>query len=296
MTSDFIDLSRRIQPVASCSYSTTNKVPAVSFEEGDANGIRFISSKIDNLHSNIATHVDLPGHIADRPSWLAPRVADIPLERFIGEAVIIDVSDLSITISDWFGQDGNFPVERVDEFETFLTDVAALEISTEILTGRLRACGVAEIADVDGILLHTGLGRHYRPGPHNAWSYAYFYSPYFSQGASRLIAQSGVKFVGSDSFQIEHPIINFAGDELPFMSNCKASSVRDHLLDEWKASTNHCVLLGAGVLIYENLQIDAESVGTRGTFHGVPLALDLPGVNDNALVRPYLNECRKLSP
>ena len=58
-----IDISHPIRSSDPCSFGTSENIPEISYEEGESHGTFFITSRIDNLHSNTCTHIDFPGHL-----------------------------------------------------------------------------------------------------------------------------------------------------------------------------------------------------------------------------------------
>jgi kynurenine formamidase len=99
--------------------------------------------------------------------------------------------------------------------------------------------------------------------------------------------EARLSFVGVDSFQLEDPIINFNGLELPLALNQSARQFVKERLGSIERFSNHLALLGHDILIYENLRLPPEIRNRLINFHGVPLNMRLEGMNDNALVRPY---------
>src|SRR5689334_16473214 len=94
-----VDLSYPITNRAPCTFATADKVPTVTFEEGDSHGLFFVTSRIDNLYSNAGTQIDLPAHLSGVSSTstkarpLSPTVGDYPIDRFVGQVAVLDFSD-----------------------------------------------------------------------------------------------------------------------------------------------------------------------------------------------------------
>ena len=144
-------------------------------------------------------------------------------------------------------------------------------------------------SSLKGLLLYTGLSGWWRYEKFESWEYAYFYSPFLTEDACDFLIENKLSFVGIDAFQLEHSIINFNGYELPLVLH---EAARKHVagrLTQIELFNNHFALLGKDILIYENLKIPAEIKNQMVEFSGVPLNMRLEGMNDNALVRPYVS-------
>ena len=119
------------------------------------------------MGSQSGTHVDAPYHFDEA----TPRIDELPLERFVGEGVIVDARGLG-------------PRGRVT--------VAHLEPVLERL-----APGVI-------VLLRTGWSEHYGT-PH------YFEHPFLDRAACALLLERGIRTIGIDAINLdetpddEHP-------------------------------------------------------------------------------------------
>jgi kynurenine formamidase len=288
------DLSHPITDSGSCTFSTNDKRPVVTFEEGGSHGVSFVTSRIDNLYSNTATHVDLPGHLVDAGSRGWDTVGQIPVDHFIGDCAILDFSAKCAALGNWFSEDGLFRRDLLPRFDEFISCLPELSISEPELLAAFAQAG-REPGDVRGAIIFAGLARFWTGGIFEPWEHAYFYAPYLSDRAAEVITGSGISFVGIDAFRLENPITNFRGDELPLIVNELTleearSGVRAAVksaLDTLRQRTLHHRLLGEGIVIYENLNIPAALAGKSGTFSGPPLNFQLSGLNDSALTRPY---------
>ncbi len=128
------------------------------------------------MGSQSGTHVDAPYHFEDD----APRIDQVPLERFLGPAVVVDATDLGPR-------------------------------------GRITWQHVAPVADrlAEGVvvLLHTGWSRHYGTP-------AYFENPFLDADACRRILATGVRTICIDAINIdetpddEHPGEGFPAHHL----------------------------------------------------------------------------------
>jgi len=211
------------------------------------------------------------------------------VERFIGPTLIADFSTKRHVVSPFFDQEGKFSVEATDGARVleFLKSLDDLQITRSDIE---RAFDVAKIQNphrLKGLIIHTGSSQFWQYRKFESWNYAYFYSPFLSEDACDLLINLGISFVGVDAFQLEHPIINFNGHELPLILNATARDYVESKLALQDEFSNHFALLGNDILIYENLRIPLELRGLEVLFSGPPLNLCLEGLNDNALVRPY---------
>jgi kynurenine formamidase len=120
-----------------------------------------------HIGSQTGTHVDAPYHFEDD----APRIDEVPLERFLGPAVVVDATAAG---------------ER----------------------GRITWTHLEPVADLLGdgvvVLLHTGWSEHYG-------SPAYFANPFLDAGACRRLLEAGVRTICIDAINLdetpddEHP-------------------------------------------------------------------------------------------
>ncbi len=92
-TNQLMDLSHPITDHPSCSFQMLDTTPQVSFQEGDAHGVFFVTTRLDNLMLNLCTHIDFPGHLHTYENKFLQSVGEYPLDRFIGAVAVIDVSD-----------------------------------------------------------------------------------------------------------------------------------------------------------------------------------------------------------
>lgn len=281
-----IDASHPIMDQSPCTFGTVNHRPTVSYYEGEAHGISFITSKIDNLYSNTCTHVDFPGHLVGISENAKEAVGAYPLERFIGKVLIVDVSKKLEAIRPFFSSQGVISISPGDNttLAKFLASLENLAISEEEIQSVLASAK----DDIKGILFYTGLSSYWQYRPFQSWQYIYFFSPFLSTAACQVLANHKMSFVGVDSFQLEDPIVNFRGDELIVVLDSEGRRLIRERLDMINVYSNHHLLLGNDILIYENLKIPVNVVGTQCGFSGPPLNLQVDGLNDNALVRPYL--------
>ncbi len=110
------------------------------------------------------THVDSPAHFIEG----APTIDRIPLERFMGKGIVIDVSDL--------------PPKGM--------------ITAELIESRLRELGV-EIGPGWIVLFHTGYDK-------KAGTPDWFNHPGLDESGARYLADRDVNAVGIDAPSIDH--------------------------------------------------------------------------------------------
>lgn len=282
------DLSQPIREETPCTFRTASAVPQVRYSEGESHGVIFITSRIDNLHSNTCTHIDFPGHLSEFGSRFYNSVGAYPLSRFVGPVAILDFSFKLAAIESYFNEGGEFTVDAGDE-ERMLSFLSALN-ELEIRASDLSACAEQmniSLNSLKGVLIYSGLSRFWKYQTVESWNYIYFFNPFFSPDACQLILDSKLSFVGIDSLQVEHPVINYGGDELPVVLHPQCRKYISEKLELLESAANHRIFLGHDVLIYENLLIPRELAGRLVRFSGVPLNLQIPGLDDNALTRPY---------
>jgi kynurenine formamidase len=281
------DLSHPIVSGPNCTFSVVDTKPRPTFEEGDSHGMFFITSRIDNLHSNVATHIDFPGHLDGTASGAVSSIGEYPVERFIGRTLVLDVSHKLEAIRRFFRENGEVNIEPRDEHNwlAFFESLESLEVDREELEELIQGSGELT-PDTKGLLFHTGLGSFWQNKQFDSWRYIYFWGPYLSTASCDFIVKNKLSFVGVDAFQLEHPIINFRGDELPLVLNEKCRDLVRRLLNYLTGRANHNDLLGNDIFIYENLSLPEAINGHVVDFYGPPLNIQLVGVNDNGLARP----------
>jgi kynurenine formamidase len=125
-----------------------------------------------HIGSQTGTHVDAPYHFEDD----ALRIDEVPLERFLGPAVVVDATDV--------GERGRITWEHV-----------------EPVADRLGA-GVV-------VLLHTGWSQRYGEP-------AYFANPFLDAGACRRMLELGVRTFCIDAINLdETPDDDHPGEGFP---------------------------------------------------------------------------------
>jgi len=278
------DLSHPILDQPPCTFATVDKVPEVMVHRGDSSGEDFLTSVVSNLYQNNGTHIDLPGHLPGAGGDEL-MVGEYPPERFVGKVLVLDVSQFLSPIADFFDQAGHLRIDQNDslQLERFISQLDQMEISREFLEEKLEA-----VTDLKGIALSTGLVNYWRHEVHPSTSYIYFFNPFLSEDACEYLAEISPKLsiVAIDSFQLEHPIINFNGNE-QVLAGAQGLREKVHrILDDRKIFRNHYILLGNDILIYENVNLPPWMAGKMLRWMGQPLNFQLPNLSDNALVRP----------
>jgi kynurenine formamidase len=172
--------------------------------------------RVDNLAMDSYTHVIFPG---SRPQRRASEqtVGEYPLESFVGPAVVVDVADLAAGLDPFFDAEGRLALAPRDEGAglAFLHALDGLEVTRDELAARLARTGAG--SEVRGVLLHSGLARHWTYQKLQVWEHRYFFNPYLAPEACRDLAAAGIAFVGIDSLQIDSPWLNLSGQEIPFV-------------------------------------------------------------------------------
>lgn len=145
----FIDLTREINnetQVCPC-----DKVPVV---ENYATTEEGVNVKFMKMGTHTSTHIDAPYHISKSGKTLN----DFPVERFIGQGIVLDFSD------------------KGDIYEITREDIMA---------------HADELKKVDFAILNTGWAKYY-----GTWDF--FRHPYLSGDAALALVELGIKIVGTD--------------------------------------------------------------------------------------------------
>lgn len=117
-----------------------------------------------SMGSQSGTHVDAPYHFRDD----GRRISDIEPERFVGPAVVADVT-------------GKAPRERITR-----TDLDS--IADALGPGRI-------------LVLHTGWDRHYRTA-------AYYDHPFLDAEAARWVLDTGVRTIATDTINPDETVLD----------------------------------------------------------------------------------------
>ena len=146
----FIDLTREINnetQVCPCDKVPVVENYATTEEEG-------VNVKFMKMGTHTSTHIDAPYHISKSGKTLN----DFPVERFIGQGIVIDFSD------------------KGDIYEITREDIMA---------------HADELKKVDFAILNTGWAKYY-----GTWDF--FRHPYLSGDAALALVELGIKIVGTD--------------------------------------------------------------------------------------------------
>ncbi|MEV0596658.1 cyclase family protein [Nonomuraea cavernae] len=124
-----------------------------------------------HLGSQSGTHVDAPFHIDDA----LPTLDELPLERFVGPAVVVDARGLE-------------PRSAIGPsvFEEVFEEVSG-QVSGEV-SGQVRAASI--------VLVATGWSAHWGTD-------AYLAHPYLTEEAAALLVGRGVRTVGIDALSVD---------------------------------------------------------------------------------------------
>ena len=146
----FIDLTREINnetQVCPCDKVPVVENYATTEEEG-------VNVKFMKMGTHTSTHIDAPYHISKSGKTLN----DFPVERFIGQGIVLDFSDTG------------------DIYEITREDIMA---------------HADELKKVDFAILNTGWAKYY-----GTWDF--FRHPYLSGDAALALVELGIKIVGTD--------------------------------------------------------------------------------------------------
>lgn len=146
----FIDLTREINNETQvCPF---DKVPVVeNYATTEEEGVNV---KFMKMGTHTSTHIDAPYHISKSGKTLN----DFPVERFIGQGIVLDFSD------------------KGDIYEITREDIMA---------------HADELKKVDFAILNTGWAKYY-----GTWDF--FRHPYLSGDAALALVELGIKIVGTD--------------------------------------------------------------------------------------------------
>lgn len=287
----FIDLSHDIGNQPPCTLIPTgDNIPHCQVTTGEAVGVTFRTSIINNLHLNNGTHIDFPGHLQDINT--TKKIGEYDIANFIAETVVIDVSHKVREISHWFKDSGELNLERLGSGEDFINTLfdmfEILEITKDDFLKLLREQGRTESDLTDkAVIFFTSLSKYWKNRIFNGWQYAYFINPYISTELADFLIASNIKMVGIDALQIENPIINLDGKEWMVILTQKYKKIVIEKLNKIKESMIHRKFLQNSILILENLKNVDKIVDRKSIICAVPPKLMLTGCTDNAIVRAF---------
>lgn len=211
-------------------------------DERGENSIRYCV--INNLWTHMGTHVDLKGHLGNMAKD-AEQLCDIPAEKFVGEALVADLSH-KLRLVEKYVKDYYVDLKKVNMDELF----KELEMTKEEI---MNACSGLGLIRNSFVLLYTGFDRFWIGREQIAVkdktstiegdkALAYLLHPYLSPEASEWLMKEGCRGVGMDTFSPEAVTIHHTSKS-----------------DTSKSKTNHNIILGSGGIIIENLK-DLEKI------------------------------------
>jgi arylformamidase len=145
--------------------------PEVSVEQslwlarGDGANMRTV-----HIGTHSGTHVDAPNHVHD--DW--PRLDDVPLERFAGRPLVVDLRGIG---------------------------------ADEPITAKRLGAALAGADPGDILLLHTGWTRFWGSDRYQA-------HPWLEPGAARAVSEAGLRTVGIDALSVDRTPENAAESRL----------------------------------------------------------------------------------
>ncbi|MEM3628089.1 MAG: cyclase family protein [Candidatus Bathyarchaeia archaeon] len=181
---------------------------------------------------HVATHADAPIHVEEE----YPTIDEVPIERYMGEGVIVDIPK-----GKW-----------------------------EIITPEDLENAQPSIEKGDIVIIHTGWHRFWGD------NVKYFvYSPGLYKEAAEWLVKKGVKAVGVDNQALDHPLGTRIVQPPPLLpwviEEYKKETGRDVYQDFPYWEPAHRILLTNGVMGWENVGGDIDKVvGKRCTIIGLP--------------------------
>jgi len=205
-----------------------------------------VLSQVITTTMHCTTHADSPAHVIEGAEF----TDEIPLDKYYGTGVVVDIPK------------GKWEVITPEDLE--------------------KARPAIEPGDI--VIIHTGW--------HHYWgdSTKYFcYSPGLYKEAGEWFVDRGVKCVGVDQQALDHPLATAIGPHGPgplrpdIMAEYKKETGRDVIEDFALWEPCHRLLLGNGIMGYENVGGDIdEVVGKRVTLAGFPIRWEK---GDGSIVR-----------
>lgn len=186
----------------------SDKLPAPAFETVRRVSEDHINIQYYGVPTHVGTHVDASLHFVDG----GRSIDDYPLERFSGEAVVLDVSK-----------------ERPEEITVEDVESAAGDVRPD-----------------DIVLLHTGWDEKYGTS-------AYQPHPWLAEETAEWFVDVAPKLVGLDVLTPDIPV--------------------PHRPEGWLAFPVHRAMLGAEVLIAENVANLEPFLGQRVEVYGAPIMI-----------------------
>ena len=168
---------------------------------------------------HMSTHIDAPLHWRED----GMDIASIPLERLVGPAVVVDISDTH----------GDFDVIRPKDIESR-----------------------AKVSRGDILIVHTGYHRHYAGGSEPDLVRYFFKRPGGERELAQWCVDKQIRWLGVDSSSPDHPLNSNTRDYWPLVLEegekkiGMPAAVRFPLAEQ---TIMHRVLFGADTPIVENL-------------------------------------------
>lgn len=195
-----------------------------------------LSQKITTV-MHCTTHADSPAHVIEG----TPFTHEIPLDRYYGEGVILDIPK------------GKWELITAEDLD--------------------KACEKTPVKEGDIVIVHTGWNQYWGD------NMKYFcYSPGLGRSAGEWFLKHKVKAVGVDQQALDHPLHTTIGKHGigPIRPNVVAEYEAEtgrkveEDFPEWEPC--HNIILGNGILGWENVGGDiAKVVGKRVKIMGFPI-------------------------
>ncbi|KAI6046387.1 putative cyclase [Pisolithus marmoratus] len=186
--------------------------------------------------THTGTHVDAPFHFFPDGA----KMDDIPLERFVGQAVVLDVRHAA------------HPRKKI----------GWADVDVECNSASLHQIGPRSEGKTDIVLFWTGWDAYWDTP-------RYFEHPYLAREVAERLRDMGVGMVGLDTFNPDESLADAIENDKP-----------DYGL------VAHQVLLGAGILICENLRGVGSLIGDSGDAWVSIVPVNIGG-SDGSPVRAY---------
>lgn len=247
------DLTREIRSESTCILDKGTQPRLNNNSAGKQT--RFITNVIDNLYTNIGTHIDFPGHLGLNNKRL---ISLYDPKYFVGPAIVIDISDKTKVLMNYLNDEGLIDFEKLaptdthqpDRLQKYFELIDELEITKDEFENKLKEAQL-ELGENYFILFHTGLDKFWQYRSfEKAWQYSYFINPYFSDSLVSFLVSKKIKGIGIDCLQIENPIINIPENDV-FFSAERTELIRR--LTIIMANLVHIRLLKNEIILIENL-------------------------------------------
>jgi len=204
-----------------------------------------VQTKIYTTHMHVGTHADSPIHVLAK----TPYTHELPLESYYGTGVVVDIPKKK-----W-----------------------------EVIMPEDLEKAEPRIEKGDIVIIHTGWHRYW--GDNDDY---FSYSPGLYKEAAEWFVEKGVKAVGVDQQAMDHPLGTILGPHgISGGWGGEGAGLRPDIQAEYERETGrkvaddfplwepcHKILLGNGIMVWENVGGDIEKVvGKRVTIAGFPIKL-----------------------